>query len=347
VAQATDTLATSLSHGATAGNAATALGAGAEATFGSSIAVGSGAQTTRTGQAVIGSGASTYTLPGVGNLASQLAQTAGADLRVVTTDASGNLAGNVLLSSLGGAGGGPCSETANGLKCGSGATIDSSKTLQTALGVAARAEGTNATAVGDAARALADNATALGQDSLASGVSSLALGQGAQATAANSVALGAGAVATRANQVVIGGPGATVTLPSIVGNRASQSGPVAFVTTDAAGNMATTPFSVNQITDQISVLGAGLQNLSRFAQDSRKEARRGIAAAVAVAPALMPSGRGRTTVNVATSYYRQQMGFGVTVAHRLDVALPVVVQGSYSNGGGTEHVGRVAAGFEF
>jgi autotransporter adhesin len=77
------------------------------------------------------------------------------------------------------------------------------------------------------------------------------------------------------------------------------------------------------------------------------EARRGIAAAVAANGYMMPSGPGRTTVQVAGAHFHGESAVGITAAHRLNFAPPVVVFGSYANGGGSEHVGKLGAGFEF
>ena len=80
---------------------------------------------------------------------------------------------------------------------------------------------------------------------------------------------------------------------------------------------------------------------------NQQEARRGIVAAVSVAPVLMPSAAGKTTVAFNTGYYRGEAGVGIGVSHRLDLPLPTVVYGSYSNGGGSEHIGRAGMAVEF
>ena len=88
----------------------------------------------------------------------------------------------------------------------------------------------------------------------------------------------------------------------------------------------------------------GLQNQI---VENQREARRGIVAAVAVAPVLMPSAAGKTTVAVNTGYYRGESGVGIGVSHRLNFAMPTVIYGSYSNGGGAEHIGRAGMAVEF
>jgi hypothetical protein len=61
----------------------------------------------------------------------------------------------------------------------------------------------------------------------------------------------------------------------------------------------------------------------------------------------MPSAPGRTTVSVNSGFYRGQAGLGIGAAHRFNTAVPLVVYGSYANGGGSEHVGRAGAALEF
>jgi hypothetical protein len=45
-------------------------------------------------------------------------------------------------------------------------------------------------------------------------------------------------------------------------------------------------------------------------------------------------------------FFHGESAVGITAAHRFNLARPVVVFGSYANGGGSEHVGKIGAGFE-
>ena len=81
--------------------------------------------------------------------------------------------------------------------------------------------------------------------------------------------------------------------------------------------------------------------------DTRTEARRGIAASVALGIAMTPSAPGRTTVSLNSGFYQGEGGVGIAVAHRLNFAWPVIIHGGYANGGGSEHVGRAGLAFEF
>jgi len=87
--------------------------------------------------------------------------------------------------------------------------------------------------------------------------------------------------------------------------------------------------------------------LSAEISDVRGEARRGIAAAVAMASPLMPSAPGKTTINGSVGFYKGEVGVGLSVAHRLNFDIPVMLHAGYAYGGGKEHVGRVGLSLEF
>ncbi len=113
----------------------------------------------------------------------------------------------------------------------------------------------------------ASGGAAFGDNSVATGSLATALGPGAQATFANSTALGAGAVATRANQMMLGTTTATYTMPGITSaaSLSAQSGPVKFVTSDAAGNLAVSDISasnITNITNNITNLQANVANIT-------------------------------------------------------------------------------------
>ncbi|MGA9600464.1 MAG: adhesin, partial [Methylocystis sp.] len=199
-----------------------------------------------------------------------------------------------------------------------------------------------------------NSATALGTGATATGIASTAVGAGANTAGFNgSTAIGAGATNTAANQITLGTKTNAVAAPGLgVGgaSTAAQVGATNFVTTDANGTLGASNFgpgSIANLNNSVNILGANVAALNQQVFANQREARRGIAASAAIPPTLIPSAPGLSTLNFASSFYRGQAGFGVTGAHRLDTALPLVLQGSYSNGGGREHVGRIAAGFEF
>ncbi len=82
--------ATGLADASATGADATAVGYGSRAGHAGSTAIGTGATTTRSNQVMIGTASNTYTLAGVDSAASRAAQSG--PTRLLTTDASGNIA---------------------------------------------------------------------------------------------------------------------------------------------------------------------------------------------------------------------------------------------------------------
>jgi autotransporter adhesin len=205
----------------------------------------------------------------------------------------------------------------------------------TAIGDNSTATGNNSTAVGANSTASGDSSSAFGANSTASGRNSVAVGMGASAFGANStaigtnafvaasgfnsVALGQGSIATRPNTVSVGAPGQERQITNV-----------------AAGVAPTDAANVGQLNAlQSQVTG----NLT--------EARRGIAAASALAYVPTPSGPGRTTFALNGSYFQREGGVGVAVAHRFASEIPLYFSAAYGNGGGTQHVGRVGMAVEW
>jgi len=98
-------------------------------------------------------------------------------------------------------------------------------------------------------------------------------------------------------------------------------------------------------------LTAGFQSqingLQAQINDNNREARRGIAAAVATPSAPMPSMPGRTTWQVRTSTFLGEYGAGFAFAHRLNTRVPLSFVGGYGNGGGRDHTGYIGFGGEY
>ncbi|MFC7399355.1 YadA family autotransporter adhesin [Chelatococcus sp. GCM10030263] len=188
----------------------------------------------------------------------------------------------------------------------------------TAIGHSAYAAGPGDIAIGHNARVEADNSIAQGTNALvtASAPRAVAMGADSIVSAPNSVALGAGSVADQPNTVSVGAPGAerriTNVAPGIAPNDAVNVG-----------------------------------QLYTYTQSMLKETRRGIAATAALSPVMTPSAPGKTTVSASAGFYRSEFGFGVSLAHRLDTNMPVMIHAGYANGGGKEHVGRVGVAVEF
>jgi autotransporter adhesin len=150
-----------------------------------------------------------------------------------------------------------------------------------------------------------------------------AFGTGAQALGTNSVALGANSIADQDNTVSVGSEGAERRITNV-----------------AAGIAPTDAVNVSQLGSAIDGVRSDVNNL-------RKESRRGIAAAVALASPIMPSAPGKTTISSNVGFYENEVGLGVSIAHRLSTTLPIMLHGDYANGGGGSNVGRVGAAVEF
>lgn len=181
----------------------------------------------------------------------------------------------------------------------------------------------------------------------------VALGNRAVASADGAVAIGAGVTATRANQVAIGGADATYTLAGIAtdASRAEQVGDVYFVTSDAGGNLATTSFPLGDIAaldGRVGALESTVAGLSADMSGIRTEARQGIAAAIAMTTAPMPSAAGRTSWAANVGYFKGAGAFGGSFAHRLDLFdNPFAITGGYAYGGGDSHALRLGLAGEF
>ena len=239
----------------------------------------------------------------------------------------------------------------------------------TAIGSGASSSGDNAVAMGTNAQATQSGSIAVGMNAASTGINAIAIGTGATATGSVAVgtaasagnggaAFGDGAIATASHSTAIG-PNASATAANSVaigsGSTNTQDNTVSFgsagnerrLTNVAAGINPTDAVNVGQLQSVASGFQSQIGGLQTEVTNNQQEARRGIVAAVAVAPVLMPSAIGKTTVAVNTGFYRGEAGVGIGISHRLNLSYPTVIYGSYSNGGGSEHVGRAGMAVEF
>jgi len=192
------------------------------------------------------------------------------------------------------------------------------------------------------ASAAGNDAMAAGYGARADGARATAIGTQAQASGEESVAIGAGAVASRPRQVAIGTAASTYSLPGLnsAASRAAQGGPTQVVTTDAAGNLAALPIDLAGLDQRIDGVVA-------HAREGRREARQGIAAAMAMTAAAMPSRPGKTSWSGNTATYKGEWAASFAVAHRLDVAIPVAINAGVSLAGNSFGGARVGVSGEF
>lgn len=204
-----------------------------------------------------------------------------------------------------------------------------------AFGAFASATAENSTALGRSANAAGAGATAVGMNASAQGSDAIALGRGAVAKQDNAIAIGAGVATARVNQIAIGSQRSSYTLAGVGSSqsRAVQTGATAFVTADAAGNLATSDYGPGHIAglaNQVETLGAQINGIGQYATATRREARQGIAAAMAMTSASMPSQPGKTSWTLNGATFRGEWAGGVGLAHRLDTTIPIALTAGYS-----------------
>lgn len=235
----------------------------------------------------------------------------------------------------------------------------------TASGVNAIAIGAGATATGSVAvgagASAANGGAAFGDGAVATGENAMASGPGAQALAASSAAIGSGSVANQANTVSVGAEGATRRITNVaagtaptdaanVGQLGASGASVARAlgggaTADASGVISAPRYALGMGT--FDNVGSALDAVSSFASDSRREARRGIAAAMAMSSAPMPSAPGRTSWTVNAAEFNGEAALGGSIAHRFGSGeRPLAVSAGFSHSGG-ESGFRVGMSGEF
>jgi hypothetical protein len=111
--------------------------------------------------------------------------------------------------------------------------------------------------------------------------------------------------------------------------------------------VTSTSASVAALTSAVGTLTTRLNALQQYAVESRTEARQGIASAMAMTSASMPSAPGRTSWVVNVSDYRDQQAFGASMAHRFDFHIPVAMTAGFAVSGGGETGVRVGLAGEF
>lgn len=224
-----------------------------------------------------------------------------------------------------------------------GASARASGIASSALGHNTVASGLASTATGVSARATGTGATAVGRLSAATADGASAFGAGASAGFANSTAIGTGAVTTAANQVTVGGTGSSVRVGDIAASTAAQSGPVGLVTADASGVLGRNTTIIPGLQNQID----SLFDLRRV---DRTEWRAGIAGAVAMGQAPMPSASGRTSYVLNGGTFRGEWAVGGSFMHRLDLGgekTPFAIGGGFAVAGRGNNSFRVGVAGEF
>jgi autotransporter adhesin len=297
-------------NGITAGNYSTAMGAGAafanaaNSTGNFSVAIGggdgvggigafaSGASSIAMGLSSRATGLSSLSIGGTGAATRASLATGGFDTAV----GNGNQSSGVGATAVGD------NNTVSG-------------NFSTAIGAfnnfAGGVSGANSTAVGSSNTASGANSVAIGANNTASGANAIAIGSGSSATFANSAAIGVGATATRPNQMVFGTGTSTYTTPGITSaaSAAAQTGPTNFVTSDAAGDLATSAFGPSSfitLNNRINSVNARVTNV-------RNEERGGVALAMATGQVRYDDQPGKISVGGGVGVFEDQGGAALGV----------------------------------
>jgi autotransporter adhesin len=228
--------------------------------------------------------------------------------------------------------------------------LNASSTGINAIAIGTGATASGSVAIGDGASA-SNGGAAFGDAAAATGSDSTAVGPGANATLPNSAAFGHSAVATRADQQTFGTASNTYTMAGITSaaSKGAQSGPTQLVTSDAAGNLATATLGSLGLasSSDIGTINSRLESMQTEISTNRTEARRGVAAAMAMTTAPMPSKPGRTSWAINTATFLGEAAAGASLAYRLDTNVPMAITAGYGYGGGNSQGMRVGLQGEF
>jgi autotransporter adhesin len=324
----------------TAGLAATAIGPSALASSDGAVAIGgrtqaTGFEATALGSENIASGAESQA---VGFRASA------SGLRALAAGSGSAAAGEGGTAVGAGTSAGSLSGTALG------AAANASGIAASALGHNTVASGLGSTGVGVSARATGAGSTAVGRLSSATADNAAAFGPNAAASFANSTAIGAGAATTGVNQVALGGVGSAVRIGDIAASTAAQTGALAIATVDANGvvgrNTTLLPAIAALQSDQAAMSGR-INTLFDLRDLDRTEMRKGVAAAVAMGHAAMPSAPGRTSFVLNGATFRDQAAVGGAFMHRLRGSVPLAIGGGFSFAGKGNNAFRAGVAGEF
>ena len=94
---------------------------------------------------------------------------------------------------------------------------------------------------------------------------------------------------------------------------------------DAMNSRFFLPLSSFASSTQIAAANARIDQAFRLIEQNAQHADRGIAASAAMANIWMPSAPGRTTWAVNGAAFQSEIGGGISVAHRLNVSMPIAV----------------------
>ena len=196
--------------------------------------------------------------------------------------------------------------------------------------------------VSGAAGAIAIGGDLDGDDggALAVAADSIAIGADAQANAVGSIAIGARSIADQANTVSVGSAGNERRIVNVaagvadtdavnVSQLAAVTGDVSAVQTTVATH--TTQISARQATQDL--FEGQVDTLFDLRNRDRRDMKQGVAAAMAMASAPMPSAPGRISYVFNGAMFRGEYAFGGSLQYRFNTEAPMAVNLGVSHAG--------------
>ncbi|MET0588874.1 MAG: hypothetical protein ABWZ75_10170, partial [Novosphingobium sp.] len=222
-----------------------------------------------------------------------------------------------------------------------------------ATGTGAVAIGADNVATGNGAVAIGNQSSAVGQGSVALGNAAaaasngVAVGNGASNGAfTNSVALGAGSVNTASNQVAVGGRTVSGVSAGALSETSTDAvnGSQLYVTNQAvaANTSAIASFATN-----LSGMQNQVSTLFDLRNQDRKDMKQGVASAIAMANAPMPSNPGGVGYAFNTAVFRGEAAVGGSINYRLNTENPTALSVGFSYAGNKNNGFRAGIAGEF
>jgi autotransporter adhesin len=221
--------------------------------------------------------------------------------------------------------------------------------------------GTNSVAIGASSSASANNAVALGSGSVATAANTVSVGaagaerrvvnlaagqidaastdavNGSEAFAqAVSVAVALGGGSTVAGNGTVTGPTYTVgdnsyhDVGSAIAGTNSRISSVQSQVSTLSTSVAALQSQVGSLTNSVQALNNSVGQLQTYTQDARREARFGIAQAMAMTAAPLPSEPGKTSYAFNLATYHGRSATGLSMAHRFATEKPFAITGGIS-----------------
>lgn len=232
----------------------------------------------------------------------------------------------------------------------------------TTVGSYGLATGDYATAVGLGADALGHNSVAVGAYASAAGDGSLAIGTYASDGGfAGSVALGTGSIVTADNQVNVGdrmisgvaaGDLSATSTDAVNGaqlyaTNEALAGLLAVNAMTTKTQMAALEVAVSSIASDLTDVRLDMDKLIGLRSGDRRDMKQGIASAVAIANAPMPSAPGKISYALNGATFRGERAVGGSVMYRVPGPKAFAIGGAFSYAGRKNNAARIGVSGEF